>query len=246
MPYEPGSSPGGVPAGLAFFYVPSGSIAGSEATVEGEEFAHLTQVARHREGDTIGIVDGAGMAYVAEVTSIGRRTAVCSIRSTHPNLHEPSRQVTLAVGLLKNPSRFETVVEKCTELGVQKIIPMLTARTIQRHARTERWQTIALAAVKQCGRCVIPAIAAPTAFSEVLAGAQQGKVIFHEQATLPFDRCADVTETSACTVCIGPEGGFTEAEVASAVEHNWRVVSLGDRRLRSETAAIVAAARLLT
>jgi 16S rRNA (uracil1498-N3)-methyltransferase len=246
MPSDLRAATGGVPAGLAFFYVPPGSIAGSEAAVEGDEYAHLTQVMRHHKGDIIGIVDGAGMAYVAEIASIGKRTALCTIRSTHPHLHEPSRHVTLAVGVLKNPSRFETVVEKCTELGVRKIIPMITTRTIQRHARTERWQTIALAAMKQCGRCVIPHIASLTPFDEVIAGATHGKVMFHEQAALEFDRCLGDAALSECTICIGPEGGFTEAEVASALEHNWSVVSAGDRRLRSETAAIVAAARLLT
>ena len=245
MPYEPATTPGAVPAGLAFFYVPPGSIAGHEATVEGEEYGHLVQVMRQREGDTIGIVDGAGMAYVAEVTSIGKHTALCSIRSTHPHLHEPSRQITLAVGVLKNPSRFETMIEKCTELGVRRIIPMITARTVQRHARVERWHTIALAAMKQSERCVVPEITALMTLDEVVSAVKGGKLMFHEQATAPFDPCTDDPRLSACTVCIGPEGGFTESEVASAVEHGWSVVSMGTRRLRSETAAIVAAARLL-
>ncbi len=246
MPYEPAATSAAIPAGLAFFYVPPGSITGDEASVEGEEYAHLTQVVRHREGDTIGIVDGAGMAYVAVLTSIGRHAALCSIRSTHPHLHEPSRHVTLAVGVLKNPSRFETMIEKCTELGVRKIIPMITTRTVSRHARVERWRTIALAAMKQCGRCVLPDIVPLMMFDEVISGAKAGKVIFHEQATALFDPAAVDPDTSECTICIGPEGGFTEGEVASAAEHGWRVVSVGDRRLRSETAAIVAAARLLT
>lgn len=246
MPSEPAATAAAIPAGLAFFYVPPGSIAGGGVSVEGEEYAHLTQVMRYREGDTIGIVDGAGMAYVTEVTSIHRHNAVCSIKSTHPNLHEPSRRVTLAVGVLKNPSRFETMVEKCTELGVRKIIPMITTRTVQRHARVERWQSIALAAMKQCGRCVLPAIVPLMTFDEVVSGAKGGKVMFHEQATVLFDPSAVDPGLSECTICIGPEGGFTEGEVASAAEHGWSVVSVGDRRLRSETAAIVAAARLLT
>jgi 16S rRNA (uracil1498-N3)-methyltransferase len=186
------------------------------------------------------------MAYVAEVMSIGRHTALCSIRSTHPNLHEPSRHVTLAVGVLKSPSRFETAVEKCTELGVRKIIPMITTRSIQRYARVERWQAIALGAMKQCGRCILPEIVPLTAFDDVISGAKGGKVLFHEQATRLFHLSADDPAMAECTICIGPEGGFTEGEVASAVEHSWSVVSLGNRRLRSETAAIVAAARLLT
>jgi 16S rRNA (uracil1498-N3)-methyltransferase len=238
--------PGAIPPGLAFFYVPPGAIAGDAAHIEGEEFAHLTQVMRFREGETIGIVDGAGMAYVAEITSIQKHNAVCAVRSTHPNLHEPARHLTLAVGLLKNPSRFEIVVEKCTELGVRKIIPLITARTIQRHARVERWRSIALAAMKQCGRCVLPDIAPLTAFDALVTGAKGWNVMCHEQASLLFETCATGPALSESTVCIGPEGGFTEAEVAMAGGHGWTVVSMGNRRLRTETAAIVATARLLS
>jgi len=246
VPSEETSPHGGVPAGLEFFYAAPGAVAGGTITVEGEEFEHLTQVMRHIEGDTIGIVDGAGMAYVTTVATLRKRSAQCSILSTHPRLHEPARQVTLALAVLKNPSRFDLVVEKATELGVCRIIPMVTARTIARHARVERWQAIALAAMKQCGRCVLPAIPPVMTFEEVIAGCQGGKVLFHEQASTLFGRSADTHGTLAWTVCIGPEGGFTGAEVASALAQQWSIVSVSDRRLRSETAAILAAALLLT
>ncbi len=237
---------GDVPAGLEFFYVPPGAVVGSTITVEGEEFSHLTQVMRHVEGDTIGIVDGAGMAYVTAVAALHKHSARCSILSTHPRLHEPAQHVTLAVAVLKNPARFDLVVEKATELGVCRIIPMVTARTIARHARVERWQAVALAAMKQCGRCVLPAIPSAMTFDEVIAGAQGEKLLFHEQASRLLGRSAGAHDASAWTVCIGPEGGFSGTEVASALAHHWTIVSVGDRRLRSETAAIVAAARLLT
>jgi len=246
VPSDNKQIPNNVPAGLEFFHAPPGAISGDRVSIEGEEFAHLTHVMRHRPGDTIGIVDGAGMAYVATITSIHQRVAHCTIRSIHPGLHEPSRTVTLAVGVLKNPSRFDMVVEKASELGVRTIIPMLTGRTIPRHAKISRWQTIALAAMKQSGRSVLPDISALMTFDEILDSAKGDRLLLHEQATVPFDAHVTAGENAECTVCVGPEGGFTEAEVAAALSRNWKVVSLGNRRLRSETAAIAAAVRLIS
>lgn len=236
---------GGVPAGLEFFYAPPAAIAGDTAVIEGEEFAHLTHVMRHRVGDTIGIVDGAGMAYVAAIVNIHQRAAHCSIRSAHPGLHEPSRAVTLAVGILKNPSRFDMIVEKASELGVRTIIPMLTARTIPRHAKIGRWQTIALAAMKQCGGSVLPVVAPVKSFNDVITSVESTRLLLHEKATVQWDSPAVIGGHTACTVCVGPEGGFTDDEVAAALSHGWKALSVGSRRLRSETAAIAAAVRLI-
>lgn len=246
MPFDPAQYNSTVPAGLEFYHVPPARISGTEANIEGDEFAHLTHVMRHTEGDTIGIVNGAGTAYLATITSIRTHVALCALVATYPGLRESHRRLTLAVGMLKNPSRFETMVEKATELGVRRIIPLLSTRTIPRHAKGDRWQAIALAAMKQCGRCILPEIAPPTGFRDVLVTAGGLKILFHEQATMPMEQCLGETASADIVVCIGPEGGFTEAEVASAGEMGWQVVSLGDRRLRSETAAIAAAARLLT
>jgi 16S rRNA (uracil1498-N3)-methyltransferase len=234
-----------VAPGLEFYYVSPDRITGGYAQIEGEEFAHLTHVMRHREGDIIGVVDGAGMAYMAEIAGITKRIATCALRSTHPGLHEPARRVTLAVGLVKNPSRFDFIVEKATELGVYKIVPLLTIRTIPRQAKTERWRTIALAAMKQCGRCRLPEVTPPSQLDVFLAGVTETKLLLHERATDLLDASALTISNAAITVCVGPEGGFTSEETALAEKHDWKVVSVGDRRLRTETAAIIAAARLL-
>jgi 16S rRNA (uracil1498-N3)-methyltransferase len=234
-----------VPAGLEFYYAPPEKITPVDALLEGEEYAHLTHVMRHKTGDTIGIVDGAGMAHVCTITAIERRSARCEIVSSHPEFHESERQVTLAVGLLKNPSRFEVIVEKATEIGVRTIIPLLTARTIAHHAKTTRWHTIALAAMKQCGRCRLPVIAPPTPLTEVLKRSAGLTLLLHEQASARMEDSLTATSNDAISACIGPEGGFTDEEVALAQQMGWQVVLVGTRRLRSETAAIAAAVRLL-
>ena len=248
------------PHGLEYFYVDPPAVSGNILHIEGEEFAHLTHVMRRREGDVIGVIDGQGMAYVVAITALENRSATCAIQSRHPFLHEHPTPVTLAAAILKNPSRFDTMIEKVTEIGIRSFIPLFTERTIPRHARTERWQKLALAAAKQSGRSIIPHIFPPVSFGTFFNQASYHGVrrwILHEEATdeLPRDPAmpqatdglhdAAAQRADAHTLLIGPEGGFTGEEVALATAHGYRAVSLGTRRLRSETAAIVAAVRVL-
>lgn len=231
--------------GLEFFYAPPESIDGTRVRIDGEEFAHLTHVMRRREGDRIGILDGVGMAYTAVITALQQRSAVAEIRSTHPLLNESPHVVTLCVSLLKNPSRFDFLVEKATEAGVRTIVPVICERTIPRHARVDRWQKIALAGAKQCSRAIIPAVAPPALFPETIAAAPGDalRLLLHEQSSTPFPVPAEGAHASL--VCVGPEGGFSERELHQAEALGWHTVGLGPRRLRTETAALLAAARLL-
>jgi len=235
------------PHGLEYFYTPPELVDPPVLQIEAEEFAHLSHVMRRREGDLIGVVDGAGMAYVARLEKMQKHSARCTILSTFPGLHEPSRNLTVAMGVLKNPSRTDTLVEKLTELGVRSLIPMLTTRTIPRHARVDRWEKIALAAMKQSGRCVLPALKPLTRFEEVLLRPAAGpRLILHEEVTdVQLEEVVSRHDVDVL-VCVGSEGGFTDEEIAAAVESGFVPAGLGSRRLRSETAAIAAAARLLS
>ena len=231
--------------GNEFFYVPPAHFSGSEVQIEGEEFAHLTQVMRHGSGDLLTIVDGVGNAYTATLNGIRGRTAICTVISRLAMLNEPSVHLTLGVSILKNPSRFDLVVEKCTELGVGRIVPLTAERTVPRHARIERWQNIAVAAMKQSGRCVLPVVAPLTAFSPWVSTVRGERMLLHELAATPLGPGHVPASGAELTVGVGPEGGFTDQEVAAAQAAGWGIFSVGARRLRSETAAIVAAVRLL-
>jgi 16S rRNA (uracil1498-N3)-methyltransferase len=230
---------------MEYFYAPPEAMRGDQCVIEGEEFAHLTHVMRRKVGDPLRIVDGAGMAYDAVITGIEGRRALCRVEGRHPLLHEPRIRVTLAAGLLKNPSRFDTLVEKGTELGVVRFVPLLTERTIPRHARTDRWRKIALSAMKQAGRCVLPEVAEPVPYAEYVRSLPPGIVgiLPHEQTGGPVLR--GPSPGVEVRICIGPEGGFTDQEVARAVSAGFRPVSLGPRRLRAETAAVLAVGLLL-
>ena len=150
--------------GLEVFHTPPGKIGDRELVIEGEEFLHLTHVMRKSVGDVVVVVDGRGTAHVCTVRTVQRHTAICTIEERHRRLHEPVLDVTAAVGLLKQPARMEYLVEKLTEVGIGRIIPLHTSRSIPHHARTDRWQKIALAAMKQSGRCVLPVIESPLSF----------------------------------------------------------------------------------
>ena len=232
---------------MEHFYAPPGSITPPTLTITGSELTHMTHVMRMREGDAIRVVDGGGNSYDAIITSITRQAASCRITSRTQGLHEPSRALTLAAGMLKNPSRFDYLVEKACEIGAMRIVPLLTERTIPRHAKTDRWQKLCIAAMKQSGRCVLPRVLEPVTFREFISSPGEPhalKYIPHGQAEVPLTPSRTAGDAPA-VVCIGPEGGFSDEEVALAQEAGFEPVSLGARRLRTETAALVACAIVL-
>jgi len=228
---------------MEYFYAPPEKRHGETIVIDGQEFIHLAQVMRRSAGDRLTVVDGCGTAYAVTIREMAHRIAYCDIREVLPRLHEPAVEVTLGVGLLKHGANFDYLVEKVTELGVSRIVPLLTTRTVRRQGREERWQNLTLSAMKQCGRCLMPAVLPVTTFGEFLQSLPAGatKCIPHERITEPLIGAALAgTHPSSVALAIGPEGGFTEQEVDTAVLAGFRVVSLGQRRLRTETAAAAA------
>src|SRR5258707_81233 len=143
---------------MDYFYCPPQNIRNDTFLIDDEEFSHLVHVMRKKEGDEIMIVDGGGHAFEARIEEVRQKTARGTITRGYTNLHEPRIDVTVAVGILKNPSKFDFLVEKVTELGVRQIVPLLTERTIPAHAKIDRWQKLALAAMKQSGRSFLPRV----------------------------------------------------------------------------------------
>lgn len=234
---------------MEYFYTPPHLIGGDHLAIEGEEFSHLTHVMRKGIGDVLLVVDGEGGAYEVTITEIAHRSARCSIHRRHHRLHEPDVKLTLGVGILKNASNFDFLVEKTTELGVTTIVPLQTERTIPHHAKAERWQKIALSAMKQSGRSVLPLVTPLTRLAEFLERKTDAELQLLPYEHIEVPSLAQVVRSqhvSSAAVCIGPEGGFSEQEVAMARAAGFRPVSLGPRRLRTETAAIVATAVLMS
>ena len=231
---------------MELYYAHPRQIARGEITLEGEESTHLRRVMRKRTGEEILIADGEGTAYTATITSIDRQRTLCRITARQAEHNESPRRLTLAVGLTKNPGRFDLLVEKTTEAGVAAIIPLLTHRTVRHAPRTERWRAIALAAMKQSLRSRLPRIEEPATLAEVLSGVGgENALILHERAAGPRLPLLDPGLGNAPLVLIGPEGGFTDEELHQATAAGCRQASLGVRRLRTETAAVAAAVLLL-
>ncbi|MBI5475297.1 MAG: 16S rRNA (uracil(1498)-N(3))-methyltransferase [Ignavibacteriales bacterium] len=232
---------------MDYFY--SQNISEKEVIIDGDEFAHLTHVMRKTSGDIIRVVDGLGTAFDVRLNEIKKHTAHGTILQEFKHHNEPSNEIAIAVGILKNPSKFDFLVEKTTELGVRKIIPLLTERTIPTHAKIDRWQKLALSAMKQSGRSFLPVVEELTTFDDLLKRNREYeyKLIAHEKKNpgVHIQHDSKVLGHKNILILIGPEGGFSDDEVERSVSSGFKLLFLGDRRLRTETAAIVAAAKLI-
>lgn len=226
------------------FYTPPDLVEGSRLRLPPDEAHHATRVIRHREGDVIRVVDGCGMAYLVRLTVADVENVQGDIERAVAEEHEPPYRLTLAVGVLKQRARFETMVEKAVELGVHTLIPIVSSRTEKSGVRIDRLEKIALAGLKQSGRSRLTRVTKPIEFNSYLRDADSRcRLICHEQAAhAPFitDRLKECTQASI-DILIGPEGGFDEMEISRAEDAGFVVVHLGARRLRAETAAMFAA-----
>ncbi len=212
---------------------------------------HLCDVLRLKAGERVECLDGQGSRYTGLVTEIGRQELVVDIerRMQEPL---PFLQITLAQSLIK-PSHFEWAIQKATELGVSRIVPLLTARTTVKSSpdgvehRVIRWKRIVEEAMAQSGLARVPRMESPQPFESFVKGLGGQLVLIPtlvgETKTLS-QQCHDVRQGTQVTVLIGPEGDFSPEEVAFATRYGARPVRLGPLTLRSETAAVVALALL--
>ncbi len=201
---------------------------------------------RMRQGERLILLDGRGRRTEAHIGRIERRLIEIVADRTVLDGAEGRPYIVLAIGTLSDKIRFEWVVEKAVELGVREIVPLSTRRS-EGHVHHERMQRIAIAALKQSQRSFLPRISEAVPFASIVAtmATFDRTVICHEAA--PPDRrmqaaVAGLPGSARLLVLIGPEGGFTEAEVADAVGAGACMASLGSARLRAETAALVALA----
>lgn len=203
--------------------------------------AHHARVARVGVGEPVEVLDLAGTVAIGRLVAWEGRSCRLAIERLEHGRGEPPEPVVLGLGVLAGGA-FDWAVEKATELGATAIVPLLTARVQgRRHdARVERWRRIAIAAVAQCGRTRAPVVTAPSPIAEFCAGKDGARLLALFGAALPQPPLA--TGGSGLRVLVGPEGGLTEAEIASAVTAGFGGLPLGPRTLRAETAAVAALA----
>lgn len=221
-------------------------------TLSPEETRHLRDVLRLSAGDRVFVFDGSGKEFECTVGEVRRDFANLTITSAvSPARPESPLQLTLGIALLKG-EKFDLVVQKTTELGVQSIVPLITKLAdihlrdpIDAEKRRTRWQRIAIEGAKQSGRAAVPDISLPVRFGDLIRQlpADGERLLFSERAGLPLDTIAHGSVESIIAI-VGSEGGWTDEELAEANEAGWKIVTLGGRILRAETAAIAITALL--
>lgn len=215
-------------------------ITGHAATLTGDEAHHLSRVMRAVVGDELILFDGSGVEFLARITQVGKSAVEVQIVEGRQIDREARCRLTLAVALPKG-ERQKWLVEKATELGVARIVPLITERGVAQPVESAlaRLRRAVIAASKQCGRNRLLEIAEPADAAAFFAAAPMGTVrLLADPSGMPL---ASVSQSAELTAAIGPEGGFTLAEVAAAADCGWQLVSLGKSILRVETAAIAVA-----
>lgn len=213
---------------------------------------HVVVVLRHTVGDTLNVTDCTGATYECFITRMEGHSAYLTPARKISDGPSSNGRVILAAGLLKG-DKFDWVVQKATELGVGRIVPVQMEHCVvklndtRRKDRRLRWQRIAQEAAKQCGRNDIPDVTDVLSFTEVLDTYGTMPVIIpFEKETRPLRECCATVRTGDVVICIGPEGGFSDGEIAAAsMRDQCQTVSLGPRILRAETAAIASLAIIM-
>lgn len=228
-------------------FVPGERLGGARLTLTGPEHRHIGLVLRARPGDALTLFDGVGGEVEAEVIRVERTETELALGARRA-VAGPAVALTLLCAVPRGP-RMDFLVQKTSELGVARIVPVVTERSVARPdaeaGKRARWEKIAREAARQCGRADLPIVDPPVALAEALADpALPGRrlALFEGERRRSLRAALEGTEPAATALLIGPEGGFAPAELAVARAAGFEAVGLGERILRVETAAIVAVA----
>jgi 16S rRNA (uracil1498-N3)-methyltransferase len=227
-------------------------LGSKQLLLRGEEAHHAAKVLRLRSGEEFLASDLSGTCYRTEFLgsrSMGKHDVEVDARILEvlPSYGEPAGEVALIIGFLSQPARWEFLLEKSVELGVTSILPIVTDRTEKRSPKLDRSERILKAALKQTKRSKLPHLGELSTLSAALSEAvKNGRTVYilHEAADPDSSLLRQLQQknTLSLALVVGPEGGFSDEEIADAVRLGAKVASLGTRRLRAETAAIAALA----
>ncbi len=226
------------------FFYPGAMAAKAVVTLETDTAKHIWQVLRMDEGDKLMLTDGKGTVAHGEIRSVDRHKCTVAITDT---VYQPrvGKQMHLCVAFTRNNARNEWLLEKATELGVGSITPVITSRSQKTHIRNDRWDKILQSAILQSQQSYLPELSPIMKLEDALKRYEDipQKFVAHCEDEKNKQPLHEVLKTSEYTVMfIGPEGDFSQEEINLCVEAGCKPVSLGLQRLRTETAAITAAA----
>jgi 16S rRNA (uracil1498-N3)-methyltransferase len=230
-------------------HVPGPLAAGTDVVLPTQAAEHLTRVLRLEPGAVLTIFNGEGGEYSATLAQVGKRVQA-RVRSHDPVERESPLEIILLQGVARG-ERMDLIVQKATELGVSRIVPVLAERSVvkldvkQRERKRAHWQSIAISACEQCGRNRVPEVSAPAAPGDAIPALPAGSLRCLLAADGAEPLAAAVREASGSVVLlIGPEGGLADNERRFAAAHGFNAYRLGPRILRTETAGLTALAVL--
>ncbi|MDO6354479.1 MULTISPECIES: 16S rRNA (uracil(1498)-N(3))-methyltransferase [unclassified Caloramator] len=235
------------------FFVSAEQVRFPNIYIYGEDVDHIVKVLRLRNGDKIQISDGNGKEYICEIIKSDKKEVVCNIIESFDNETEAPINITLYQGLPKS-QKMDLIVQKCVEIGVVRIVPVITNRVVVKvegrdlKNKIERWQRIAYEAAKQSNRGIVPIVSDVMNFEEAIEEMKQKDLV-----VVPYERekergikdLRDRKDIKDIAIFIGPEGGFEEEEIENCLDIGAIPVTLGPRILRTETAGFVTSALIL-
>lgn len=240
---------------MSIFYIKNEQIKEERAIILGDDVKHIRDVLRHKLGDEIKICDENGIKYITNIINITKEGIDLKIINKCDDTSEPNINITLFQGLPK-ADKLEMIIQKCTELGITEIIPIITDRVIVKieernvDKKLERWNRIALEAAKQSGRQRVPRVKTPINIKNLVENIEKYDILL-----LPYECEKDVTiknvlrnmnkEIKNIAIIIGPEGGFSDNDIDLLNNDKIKKVSLGPRILRTETAGFATLAMVL-
>lgn len=232
-----------------FFYISAYESGMTEIILDEDNSRHIVQVLRMKKGELVNLADGKGNLLTASIADDHKKH--CTVNVKEVRVTPPAtRRISIGISLLKNTSRFEWFLEKATEIGINEIIPVICHRTEKQKFRIDRMHSILVSAMLQSQQAWLPVLHSPIDYQllfrqeEILTASQ--KFIAHCAEGTDKRKLSDLVNESLPSqlILIGPEGDFTEEEIALAMGNHFVPVTLGDTRLRTETAGMVAATLL--
>lgn len=225
---------------MNIFYTPD--ISGESYVLPEEESKHCIRVLRHLKGDLLTLVDGKGSLYEAEIIDPHPKRCMVQVVQQKENFEPLPYGLHIAIAPTKNNDRLEWFLEKATEIGVSEITPLLCEHSERKQIKPERMNKVIVSAMKQSLKAYLPKLNNLTKFEDFIEQVSDDqKFIAHCEDGEKPHLFNETFAGKTVTVLIGPEGDFSETEIRGAIEHGFRAISLGESRLRTETAGVVAA-----
>ncbi|MEG2102927.1 MAG: 16S rRNA (uracil(1498)-N(3))-methyltransferase [Flavobacterium sp.] len=225
---------------MQLFYNPDIDETTKSFSFDKEESKHIIKVLRKKDSDILHVTNGSGLLFETEITLASDNKCIVEVLSIKKS-PEPKFRLHLAVAPTKMNDRFEWFLEKATEIGIQEITPIICDRSERKVINLERFEKIILSAMKQSNETFLPKLNDAVSFKEFIKQKNKGlQFIAHCEETDKKSLKGALKPNEDVTLLIGPEGDFSDKEIALAIENNFQPVTLGNTRLRTETAAVVA------